>query len=80
MTLHRIEDWDHILGPVKTGGIDLSGLGNNNRAENFHSNHETSLDEAIEILSHIDPSCDYDTWLAVTMGVKSLGDSSTVLG
>ena len=46
MTLHRIEDWDHILGPVKTGGIDLSGLGNKHRAENFHSNHETSLEEA----------------------------------
>ena len=39
MTLHRIEDWDHILGPVKTGGIDLSGLGNKHRAENFHSKH-----------------------------------------
>ena len=74
MTLHRIEDWDHILGPVKTGGIDLSGLGNEHRAENFHSNHETSLEEATEILSYIDPSCDYDTWLKVTMGVKFLGE------
>ena len=24
MTLHRIEDWDHIIGPVKTGQIDLN--------------------------------------------------------
>ena len=24
MTLHRIEDWDHIVGPVKTGQIDLN--------------------------------------------------------
>ena len=74
MTLHRIEDWDHILGPVKTGGIDLSGLGNKHRAENFHSNHVPSPEEVKEILSYIDPSCDYDTWLKVTMGVKSLGE------
>ena len=74
MTLHRIEDWDQILGPVKTGGIDLSGLGNKHQAENFHSNNEISLEEATEILSHVDPSCGYDTWLAVTMGVKSLGE------
>ena len=74
MTLHRIEDWDHILGPVKTGGIDLSGLGNKHRAENFHSNHEPSLEEVKEILSYIDPSCDYDTWVKVTMGVKFLGE------
>ena len=24
MTLHRIEDWDHIIGPVKTDQIDLN--------------------------------------------------------
>ena len=74
MTLHRIEDWDHILGPVKTGGIDLSGLGNKHRAENFHSNHVPSPEEVKEILSYIDPSCDYDTWLKITMGVKFLGE------
>ena len=74
MTLHRIEDWDHILGPVKTGGIDLSGLGNKHRAENFHSNHVPSPEEVKEILSYIDPSCGYDTWLKVTMGVKFLGE------
>ena len=74
MPLDRIEDWDHILGPLKTDGIDLSSLGNKNQAENFHSNYETSSEEATEILSYIDPSCNYDKWLTVTMGVKSLGE------
>ena len=54
--------------------LNLNSSGDEHRAENFHSNHETSLEEATEILSYIDPSCDYDTWLAVTMGVKSLGE------
>ena len=54
--------------------LNLNSSGDEHRAENFHSNHETSLEEVKEILSYIDPSCDYDTWLAVTMGVKSLGE------
>ena len=80
MTLHRIEDWDRILGPVKTGGIDLSGLGNKHRAQNFNWNHVHSPEEVKEILSYIDPSCDYDTWLKVTMGVKFLDISLTLFG
>ncbi|MDB3929982.1 hypothetical protein N9413_12470 [Paracoccaceae bacterium] len=53
--------------------LNLNSSGNEHRAENFHSNNEISLEEVTEILSYIDPSCDYDTWVKVTMGVKSLG-------
>ena len=73
MTLNRIEDWGHIRGFVKTGGIDLSSLGNKHQAENFYSNYALSLKEATEILSYICPSRGYNTWLQVTMGIKSLG-------
>ena len=54
--------------------LNLNSSGDEHQTENFHSNHETSLEEATEVISYIDPSCDYDTWVKVTMGVKSLGE------
>ena len=54
--------------------LNLNSSGDEHRAGNFHSNHEASLEEVEKILSYIDPSCGYDTWLAVTMGVKFLGE------
>ena len=39
-----------------------------------YNSSELSIAEVQEILSYIDPSCNYDTWLSVTMGIKSLGE------
>lgn len=43
--------------------------------EDFSGNEgQPSLAEVEEVVSYINPSCDYETWLKITMGLKSLGD------
>jgi len=56
---------------------DILNFNNVNFKQNSSSTYnprELSIAEVQEILSYIDPSCNYDTWLSVTMGIKSLGE------
>lgn len=58
-------------------GNDMLNFNNVNfkqKSSSTYNSSELSIAEVQEILSYIDPSCNYDTWVSVTMGIKSLGE------